>query len=404
MFSELRYINRFRCVGPDCPDHCCKDWRITIDPATERRYRALEGSAFKRDLLASLSRDAGPNGKKETCISLRPDGVCPMFGADGLCRVQAELGEDYLSYTCATFPRLLTGTTREGFRAGTIACPEVAREVLQSPDAMAEIHAAEDMAWHAAPTVRPAKGPTLSLAEMAMVRSCMLQILTETRQPWLGRVTLATLYCNDLGQIDLVRDRGALTTLTMRMYDVLQQADLGGWLGFDAESEALLVKVFIVTLRIITSPEQWMSKRGTSKTELIRVAIAGLQSNGDSLDEVLATFAAIDRDCLRPALDARPQLRGNLFANILLQQNFPIGRPKQAQSALWKATLVATLWRVLLAGQVAHDASRFDDTVLHLTHTLGRLLMHNSKLIDALNDETVRLGLKSDPTIVALLR
>lgn len=402
-FSELRYISRFRCIGPDCPEHCCKDWRVTIDGETERRYRSLDDSDIKRRILAALVKDRDPDGNKRTCIKLEPDGVCPMFGEDRLCRIQAQLGEDHLSHTCATFPRLLTGTTREGFRAGTIACPEVAREVLQSPDAMAEVGSSDDEAWRGERQTRPPRGPNLGIAEMATVRSCMLQILTDTRQPWAGRVTLATLYCSDLAHIDLARDRGALTTLTMRMHDVLGTVDLGDWATIDGESDAILMRVAFTALRIITSSAQWTSTQNAMRMDLVRGSVEGLQRNGSGLDEVAACFRSIDRDCLRPALDARPQLRGNLFANILLQQRFPTGRPKQAKSAFWQATLTSTLWRVLLAGQLAHDADDFDATALRVTYMLGRLLMHNNKLVTELNDKTTELGLNSDHAIIALL-
>ena len=403
-FSELRYISRFACLGPACPDHCCKDWRVTIDRDTERRYRALDDSDLKQRILAALVETVDKDGGKQTCIKLDREGRCPLFGADGLCGIQGALGEDYLSHTCATFPRLLTGTTRHGFRAGTIACPEVARAVLQSPDAMAEVSPETAGGWPAPSRSKPATGPAMSLDEAAMVRTAMLTILTTTTQPWLGRVTLATLFCNDLGRLDLVRDRRALTPLVLRMHEVMARADLGEIGGGDDPADALLLEAFVTMMRIVTSPETWAGKVSSQKVELVRSAIAGLQRDGAKLDDVGRTFRAVHRTKLAPALEASPHLRGNLFANMVLQRKFPHGRPRQAPRQYWEAALCFTLWRVLLAGRLAHEEATFETEAVAVTHGFGRLLMHHPSLIDTLYDAMQKQKLVSDPTLIALLR
>ena len=47
------YLPQFRCLSGNCPDTCCKDWQIILDPATLARYRAL-GGALGRDVRAAL--------------------------------------------------------------------------------------------------------------------------------------------------------------------------------------------------------------------------------------------------------------------------------------------------------------------------------------------------------------
>ncbi len=402
-FSELRYMSRFACLGPTCPDHCCKDWLIVIDPATARRYRSMAESDVKQRILSSLTEVKNKEGKKQTCIKLTPEGLCPMFGDDGLCGIHATLGEDYLSHICATFPRLLTGTMENGFRAGTVACCEVAREVLESPDALQEVSSATTSGWQ--PAARPAapKGPVLSMDEAAMVRGAMLKILTTTSQPWLGRITLATLFCNDLSQIDLVRDRGALTPLVLQMHEVVDRADLREIAAADSGDQVLL-DTFVTMLRIVTTPGTWPAKKGSRGGELVQSAMAALQRNGTELDAVTRTFGEVHRTVLLPELDARPHLRGNLLANLLLQKQFPYGRPSRARRWLWDAALSLTLWRVLLVGRLAEDASTFDSTALDVTYLVGRLFMHHPHLSDLLYTPMDERGLANDATLIALLR
>jgi lysine-N-methylase len=401
-------MSRFACLGPTCPDHCCKDWQIVIDPATARRYRSMPDSELKQRILSSLTEVKNKDGKRQTRIELTPDGLCPMFGEDGLCGIHASVGEEYLSNICASFPRLLTGTMEHGFRAGTVACCEVAREVLEAPDALQEVSPATASGWQ--PTAHAkarkgasAKGPVLSLDEAAMVRGAMLKILTTTGQPWLGRITLATLFCNDLSRIDLVRDRGALTPLVLQMHEVVDRADLREIAAADT-GEQVLLDAFITMLRIVTTPGTWPAKKGSRGGELVQSAMAALQQNGTELDAVTRTFSQVHRTILLPALDARPHLRGNLLANFLLQKAFPYGRPSRARRWLWDAALSLTLWRVLLVGRLAEDATTFDGTALDVTYLVGRLFMHHPQLSDLLYKPMEERGHADDATLIALLR
>ena len=37
------YYHDFRCIAGACPDSCCKEWAVDIDPEAAARYRALPG-------------------------------------------------------------------------------------------------------------------------------------------------------------------------------------------------------------------------------------------------------------------------------------------------------------------------------------------------------------------------
>lgn len=123
---EPSYYRAFRCLAAACPDSCCKEWDIDIDDASARRYRALGGDlgALLRDRLADT-----PSGT----VLLQIGGRCPMWRSDGLCRIQAELGEDALCEICASFPRLRHDYGCFAELGLEMSCPEAARLILTSP-------------------------------------------------------------------------------------------------------------------------------------------------------------------------------------------------------------------------------------------------------------------------------
>ena len=120
------YFDRFRCLAGDCPDSCCKGWQVQVDASSACRYRALPGK-LGDDLRSVLREEDG-----EVYLTIR-DGRCPMWRQDGLCRIQAELGEKALCETCRQFPRLTHDYGDFAERGLELSCPEAARWILEEP-------------------------------------------------------------------------------------------------------------------------------------------------------------------------------------------------------------------------------------------------------------------------------
>ena len=117
------YYSRFRCIADKCPDSCCKEWTVDVDPESARFYRSLEG-----DLGARL-RQVLKDTEDGTVMEIE-NGRCPMWQSDGLCRIQAQLGHDALCKTCRDFPRLRHDYGSFVELGLELSCPEAARLIL----------------------------------------------------------------------------------------------------------------------------------------------------------------------------------------------------------------------------------------------------------------------------------
>lgn len=117
------YYDTFRCIAGACPDSCCHQWEVQVDADAARRYRAMPGP------LGDALRDALRTEDGETFLTLR-EGRCPMWRSDGLCRIQAELGEKALCRVCREFPRLRHdyGCFQELMLE--MSCPEAAKWIF----------------------------------------------------------------------------------------------------------------------------------------------------------------------------------------------------------------------------------------------------------------------------------
>lgn len=122
--SYPRYYEQFQCLAGACPDSCCKEWAVAVDEDSAEYYRGLPGD-LGDSLRASLRVEGG-----DTILALTPDRRCPMWRQDGLCRIQAELGEAALCHTCSQFPRLRHDYGDFAELGLELSCPEAARLIL----------------------------------------------------------------------------------------------------------------------------------------------------------------------------------------------------------------------------------------------------------------------------------
>ena len=115
---------KFHCLASACPDSCCKEWAVQVDPQAAELYRSLPGELGDR-LRQVMQEEDG-----DTILALEADGRCPMWRDDGLCRIHAQLGEAALCDTCRDFPRLRHDYGDFVELGLELSCPEAAQLIL----------------------------------------------------------------------------------------------------------------------------------------------------------------------------------------------------------------------------------------------------------------------------------
>ena len=132
-----KHYTAFSCIAGKCPDSCCKEWSVDVDPDAAGFYRKLEGPLGDR--LRQVLQDT-PDG---TVMTIE-EGRCPMWRQDGLCRIHAELGHDALCKVCREFPRLRHDYGDFVELGLELSCPEAARLMLSDTAHLWERQTAPD--------------------------------------------------------------------------------------------------------------------------------------------------------------------------------------------------------------------------------------------------------------------
>ena len=186
--SKPNYFDSFRCIASDCPDSCCKEWAVQVDTASAEYYRSLPGDLGDR-LRQVLAEEDGA-----TLMTIE-NGRCPMWRMDGLCRIQAELGEAALCKTCREFPRL-THDYGDFVEYGLeLSCPEAARIILSSSPA--------PTLTETRPGGEEAEYDEEAMAVLKATRETALAILADTSRPVGETLALFFLYgCQAQSELD----------------------------------------------------------------------------------------------------------------------------------------------------------------------------------------------------------
>ncbi len=126
------YVSEFSCIGPDCEDSCCIDWSVHVDKQSYQKTMA-------HPELKSLAEDSMQiiNNKEDdwAIIRFNEQGKCPFLQENKLCKIHALAGEDALSDTCRSYPRISRVRGVDSFESLSLSCPEAARKILFGADA-----------------------------------------------------------------------------------------------------------------------------------------------------------------------------------------------------------------------------------------------------------------------------
>lgn len=128
------YVGGFQCIGGKCEDSCCIGWDIDVDKRTLRRYSRVEEPSLveKFEEHVYLNPDYYSAQVDYGKIAIRESRWCPFLEEDRLCAIQRNLGEDFLSNVCYSFPRaynILDGIYEMSLY---MSCPEAVRKLFSS--------------------------------------------------------------------------------------------------------------------------------------------------------------------------------------------------------------------------------------------------------------------------------
>ena len=139
-YLAIDLLYDFQCIADACPNTCCAGWNISID---EKTYQKM----VKNEEILGIAADDWLEKKEKLYFSkLDNEQRCRMLNEKNLCNVVLKLGPEYLSDTCACYPRIISryGSVMEGNIQ--VSCPEIIRELMEKENVQFQFNEDEELA------------------------------------------------------------------------------------------------------------------------------------------------------------------------------------------------------------------------------------------------------------------
>jgi lysine-N-methylase len=407
------YAERFACIGPACEDTCCIGWSVHFDQAAWEKYQTLPAGPLRSLIEISVERlplDAPvqPPGAFAR-VKMEPGRACPLLNEQKLCQIQVEHGEEFLSRTCATYPRIVHKIDDVEEKALSLSCPEAARLVLLTPNLLA-VHAndTEQMPW-AEEASGLAEARVSLLGHFWPIREFVLWQLMNREYPLWQRLFLLGIFVRRLDALA----RGELKrTFSEVLRDFKAAVDVG---SLRASMESIqpdlpLQLEMVLRLASLQLPRSFVGERFQ---QTARAFAAGVGNGpGATMASLAERYADAHERYYAPFFAARPHILENLLINGVFRMLFPFGHtagklhaePDMAREFALLATQFALI-KGLLIGVAGFCGGGFsEEQVVFTVQAASKHFEHHPQFLDEAHAVLVSCGLDNVRGLTMLVR
>jgi len=140
---SLSLLEKFTCLGADCPDDCCHDWNLHIDSQTLSKWKKIKNESLRHDLLQSISI-INEDGQAVEVVKQQDDSRCVHLSVQGWCTIQQRCGHEFLPETCRQYPRETLSNNAAQLHTAHLSCPGII-QLLSKQDSTEELFKVENL-------------------------------------------------------------------------------------------------------------------------------------------------------------------------------------------------------------------------------------------------------------------
>ena len=379
LFDTLRpaCVTEFFCDGRVCGSKCCRDWTITLDEEHYALYRRIPNRRIRRRVLEALKR----RGDGAYDMKHRKDDACALLELDGLCFLQKNMGEGYLSQTCALYPRVTY--LLDGAASGTLTltCPLAQHLLLLGKEQMRIERVQAPLMRNAFWNVEPKMGG----GAFRVVQETVLALLQQRLRTLDERLALAGFF---LDCVDEALGKGAeekeLADIAA-FYRAPTAAELLAYVPFDGDAHIRWIFGWMDEIK----RQGWDSifwgrragKEEFSFNHVTEVYALHAENRLSHLRSLYEEYRTLYRERFLPA-------HGHILENYLVNEVFVAGFPCKYEGSLaveWR--LFVARWKLLefflIAWVKRCDGDIGEDVLLSLIECAELSAMHFPRYMEA---------------------
>ena len=309
---------------------------------------------------------------------------CPAL-AEGLCSIQSKLGEEYLSKTCLTYPRVVNQVDDVLQRSLHLSCPEAARLVLldPAPIALRLQEGAQDTSRAGnlveVDTSRPGPGGK-SYRHFTAIQSYVISLLQDRAYPLSQRLLMLNAFSNYLDELLSQDNSDGILALIRQPRARLSQNSL--------PAQPLLQLETVLELIIGRISSDFTNRRFLDCYQQLMKGLDWTMET--SMTDLERRYAQARSTYFAPLVSAHEHILENYVVNYVFKTLFPFGAQDRKQrqilpdnpSASAHCALLVTYYaiiRTLAIGVAAFQKDAFGTGhLVQVTQTTSRTFEHST--------------------------
>lgn len=403
-----QYMKKFLCLGSDCEANCCGGWYINIDQKTYNKYLQLSDIEWRKLLIGNIrvNRFSTTPTNYARIKLTKTDKKCPFLSPEGLCRIQLELGTNYLSPICLGYPRKLNKINGRLEKSAAMSCPEAARLALLNPAGLI-FEEVEDY-LNAYPNISKCLDTSTeskaSQAEVYLlaIRSFTIKLLQDRSSPLANRLIILGLFCEKLQQY--------IQTDKTSQIPLLINTPISDWSQESTTrilttSSLQLHRQMQLFLKLITKKRFFKKKSDNAYEECVEQIIAGLQYTKEtSIEKLLKRYEEAFNNYYQPFMAQHEYILENYLVNYIFRSIFPFTGLPSILDEYTMLIIYYSLIKMHLVGMVGFHQELNSDLVIKLIYSFTRLLGHCAEYSNYVLDLFKDSGYNNPLSLVPLIK
>lgn len=373
---QPEYMKKFQCIGTDCEETCCAGWHIGIDKDTYKKYRECPDKELRKQLKTCVTRVRTDNASDANYakVRLKEDGFCPLLDSDKLCLLQRKLGEEYLSVTCAVYPRLIHMVNGVNEKALSLSCPEAARVALLNPELMAFEEGIEEARTRNEHSHAIEIRGDINTRNFWNLRIFIIALLQNRKYKLWQRLVILGLFCRSLEQ-NIQEDNGQdIPELIATYFDYLDK-------GVFLEELNAIPDAYTIQMKLMKEVADYRLASGISPRHITCFAqfLEGVQYTAENtVEQIGQHYTEAYNNYYQPFMAEREYILENYLVNDVFTYLFPFGRQKSVFDNYVLLAVKYAMIKMFLIGMAGVHKENFStEHVIMLISSLAKMVSHD---------------------------
>lgn len=393
------YMPQFQCIGSECEDTCCAGWFVSIDKATYKKYRTTKNPEMKKLLNDNVTRHRSNQTELAYAkIKMDDEEKCTLLDENYLCMVHKELGEEFLSNTCAMYPRTYKDVGGVIEKSATLSCPEAARLILLNKKGIEFTQDQEPS--HTKGLVEKSEMTPHQQRVFWDLRIFVIQTLQYRNISIEDRIISIGLFFNRLEKLSSDGKEKQLPAIIEEFSTNIADGTLS------ASIQQLPTNIpFQISLG-----KNLIEYRSTTPLmtdrykECLRDMISGLGLNAGISDvEVLENYQSAYKDYYQPYMKDHEYILENYLVNYVFSKLFPFDK-KSLTASYSMLVINFSLVKLHLIGLAKFHEGLTDELVVKLVQSFSKAIDHNEQYLRNVSTLIKDSGYESLAHMVVLIR